>query len=318
MESRAHALAAGIFVLVLAIAGVVGLWWFSDKKEATRELLIVTRGNVGGLNPQAAVRYRGIRVGKVIEIRLDPEDARNILIRVEVADHLPLTRSTTASLNYQGVTGLAHVLLEDSGRDPTPLTDVEGAPPRIVMHPSLLQEIGSAGTTLVRESLGFLQRANRVLDTDNQRNLAETLAHLRAASEQLAVAAQRVGPTLDRVERMTSEANIARIERGLDQFARATAAADTTLRRWDQVATDVQTVARRADTLLAASDRDGALGALVPRLNALVGEVDQTNRQLGRVLDQLEQAPHSLLGGPAPRPPGPGEPGFAVPSGVSR
>lgn len=318
MESRAHAIVAGVFVLVLALAGAVSLWWFGGQQEATREIEIVTAGNVGGLNPQASVRYRGIRVGKVLDIRLDPADTRNIVIRIEVAKHIPLTRATSASLNYQGVTGLAHILLEDPGTNSAPLAGEGDALPRIVMHPSLLQEIGSVGTTLVKESLTFLQQANRVLDDENRQNLAATLANLKDASAQLAVAAQRVGPTLDRVESVASDANVARLEHGLERFARAAESADTTLRRWEQVAGEVQAVARRADALIAAGNRDGALGELIPRLNGLVGEVDQTNRQLGRVLDQFEQAPQSLLSGRPAQPPAPGEPGFAPPPGAVR
>jgi ABC-type transporter Mla subunit MlaD len=37
---------------------------------------------------------------------------------------VPVTRATTAKLGYQGVTGIAHILLEDSGNDPTPLAVV--------------------------------------------------------------------------------------------------------------------------------------------------------------------------------------------------
>lgn len=318
MESRAHAIAAGLFVIVLFAAGVVGLWWFSDREDATRGVEIVTRGNVGGLNPQASVRYRGIRVGKVIDIRLDPADVSNILINVEIADNIPLTRGTTASLSYQGVTGLAHVLLEDPGTDPAPLPVGEGGRPRIVMRPSLLQEIGSAGTSLVRESLVFLQRANRALDVDNQRNLAATLANLNAASGELATAARRVGPVLDRIEAVASDANRQRVERGLDRFAQAAGTADSTLRRWEDVADEVQRAAQRTGAVVVEANRDGALGELVPRLNRLAGNLDETNRQLGRVLDQFEQAPQSILSGPPPRPAAPGEPGFVAPAGGAR
>lgn len=318
MESRSHAVVAGLFVIILLLAGMVGLWWFGDRKDATREVVVVTQGNVGGLNPQAAVRYRGIRVGKVIDIRLDPEDVRSILITVEIADSIPLTRATTASLNYQGVTGLAHVLLEDPGTDPTPLAAEGDAPPRITMHPSLLQEIGAAGTTLVKESLTFLQRANRVLDAENQHNLAQTLAQLNTASGELATAVQRVGPVLARIEAAASEANVQRVERGLDRFSQAAGAADVTLRRWESVADDVARVARRADALVLDANRDGALGELVPRLNRLAGDLEQTSRQLGRALDQFEQAPQSILSGPPLRPAAPGEPGFVAPQGTAR
>ena len=63
MESRAHAIATGLFAILLGTALVGALWWFSDKREVTREVVLVTTGSVNGLNPQATVRYRGIVAG---------------------------------------------------------------------------------------------------------------------------------------------------------------------------------------------------------------------------------------------------------------
>ena len=130
MENRAHALIAGLFVLLLGLGILLAGWWFIGKQEATRELVLITRNSVTGLNPQAQVRYRGIRVGKVLDIGLDPQDTRNILVRISVAASLPLTTGVTAQLNYQGVTGLAYVQLEDSGKSIVSLPDL-GAPPRV-------------------------------------------------------------------------------------------------------------------------------------------------------------------------------------------
>ena len=76
MESRSHAIAAGLFAIILSCALVGALWWFSDRRDATRDVLLVSSGSVNGLNVQATVRYRGIVAGKVAAINLDPADPR--------------------------------------------------------------------------------------------------------------------------------------------------------------------------------------------------------------------------------------------------
>ena len=116
MENRAYALAAGIFTLVLVAAGVFSLWWFSGQREKTRDYLLVSTYNVTGLNPQAQVRYRGIRVGKVVEIHLDKSNTRNILILIRVNEEVPVTAGTVARLGYQGVTGIAHERLSEKSQ----------------------------------------------------------------------------------------------------------------------------------------------------------------------------------------------------------
>ena len=42
MENRAHALAAGIFVLILLFAIGLAGWWMTGKREASRDILLVT------------------------------------------------------------------------------------------------------------------------------------------------------------------------------------------------------------------------------------------------------------------------------------
>ena len=115
MENRSHAFFAGLFTLLLGLSAVASLWWFGGKQEPTDEYVVVTTSNVTGLNGQAQVRYRGIRVGKVLSIELDPENPANTLIHISVTKGTPVTKATIAKLGYQGVTGIAHVLLEASG-----------------------------------------------------------------------------------------------------------------------------------------------------------------------------------------------------------
>ena len=84
MENRSHALIAGVFSLLLGFSVVAALWWFGGKHEAVNEYLVIDTRNATGLNLQAQVRYRGIRVGKVESIELDPNDVSRTLIGISV------------------------------------------------------------------------------------------------------------------------------------------------------------------------------------------------------------------------------------------
>ena len=76
MENRAHALAAGLFVIFLSVAMAAAAMWLSGETVIRDSYLLESKGSVSGLNPQAAVRYRGVDVGKVEDIRFDPENPR--------------------------------------------------------------------------------------------------------------------------------------------------------------------------------------------------------------------------------------------------
>lgn len=102
MENKSHAFIAGLFALVLGAAVIFALFWFRGTQENLRDYVVVTKHSIGGLNPQAQVRYRGIRVGKVTDIRLDRDNPSDILIKISIADDIPLTKGTVATLSYQG------------------------------------------------------------------------------------------------------------------------------------------------------------------------------------------------------------------------
>lgn len=295
MENRSHALIAGLFTLVLGAAVLMTLYLFGEKREATRELVVVTKQNVSGLNPQAQVRYRGIRVGKVLDIRLDPEDVSNILIQVEVEKLVPLTQGTHAQLSYQGVTGIAHVLIEDDGDDLRPL---EGELPRIPMQPSMLEHLEETLPDVLNQVQTFLGSANQLLGQDNRRHLGQTLANLESASE-------RMNSTLGQLQKLLTDRNVAGVSAAVQESAPLMA-------ETRQLVRQLQGVSGRIEGVLDNPGQNG-VNALLPRINEMTSELTATSRQLNRVLHMLEEAPQSLVFGTPPAPPGPGETGFTPP-----
>lgn len=305
MENRSHALLAGLFTLLLGLAALASIWWFGGRHEATKEYTVVTRQNVTGLSLQGQVRYRGIRVGKVQSIELDPQDVRNILVRINVDRAVPVTQGTTAKLGYQGITGIAHILLEDSGADSTPLVGGEGESPRIAMQSSLIEELSDAGTATLRQARDLLTSANQVLDAENRQHLTNILANLDATTANASAATRQLRQLLAPENVRLLQATLARAEQAAGEAAPALVEARRLLVR-------LQSVSEKLDQLIG-DPSPGGVGALAPRLNELGSELSTSSRQLNRVLQMLEESPQSLIFGVPQPAPGPGEAGFVPP-----
>lgn len=302
MENKSHAFIAGIFALLLGAAAVVALLWLRGDDQALREYVVVTRHNIGGLNPQAQVRYRGIRVGKVSEIRLDPHDPGDILVTILVKEDTPLTKGTVAKLAYQGVTGIAHILLIDSGRDREPLPYEKGQPPRIAMIPSMLDELGESATSTLRHAQEMMIAVNAVLNEENRKRLSATLANLEAASAGLRPALENLDGTLVQVRKVLDEKNV-------DRLTNAMAEVGPLLADTRRLVIQMQTATEKFDVAVGDASAGGT-SALMPRLSELASDFSATSRQLGRVLRLLEDSPQGLVFGVPGATPGPGEPGF--------
>ncbi|MDO8340758.1 MAG: MlaD family protein, partial [Candidatus Woesebacteria bacterium] len=185
MENRSHALAAGIFTILLGLCSALAIWWLGQTDESTTTYVLETRRNVTGLNVQAQVRYRGIRAGKVTSIEPDEADPRVILVHINLASRFKLTKGSTAQLGYQGVTGLAYVQIEDDGSSADLLTGKDGEPARIALKATLFDTLGEKAGDIVTQISEVSVRLSKLLDEKNVQNLSRTLDNVAAVSDSL-------------------------------------------------------------------------------------------------------------------------------------
>src|SRR3546814_17982199 len=110
METRANYIMVGCFVLLLAF-GLLGfvLWLaqFQFEEEYAR-YDIVFESSVTGLNEGSPVRYRGVRVGEVLPVALDPERPPALRATLEVTERTPVRAATVSTPDVEGPPGRAH------------------------------------------------------------------------------------------------------------------------------------------------------------------------------------------------------------------
>jgi phospholipid/cholesterol/gamma-HCH transport system substrate-binding protein len=336
MENKSHAFAAGAFVLVVAALLVAMALWLTRDTSVHRMYELSTRESVTGLQPQASVRYRGVAVGKVMEIGFDKTIPGNVLIRITTDDAAPITRATFGTLGFQGVTGLAFIQLDDTGdsKEPLPTTDDKIA--RIPMRPGLISRLTDQGNSLLVQVEETSRRLNQLLAPDNQKALFAAVADIGQAAtgiKQLSVNADRLltaqfGPERLNLPKLAQDMTSAlkslqstgdKVGSNVDRMG---ASADEV----KQMASDIQAVAKSVNQPGGVMDKlnegvqslSGAGQTLttttLPRLNRATDEAARMARQVGRTADAVSDNPQSLIYGNGTAAPGPGEPGFTPPS----
>ncbi|MCD6173347.1 MAG: MCE family protein, partial [Sulfurimonas sp.] len=63
--------------------------------------------SVHGLNMDAAVKYRGISVGKVTKLKINPKNTEQVEVLITILKTTPIKEDTVAQLTAQGITGLS-------------------------------------------------------------------------------------------------------------------------------------------------------------------------------------------------------------------
>jgi len=340
MENKAHALAAGIFVIVVSAMLIAMTVWLTRDTGEHRVYEISSPEAVNGLQAQAAVRYKGVAVGKVMEIGFDPKAVGNVLVRIALSESAPITAATFATLGFQGVTGLAYVQLDDEGDDKTPLVTSDAQPARIPMQASLFSKLSDQGVSILTRLEQTSERVNRLLAPANQKQLmamidgfGQTAASVRVMSDRI----QKLSTNMDDIlnaqlgpQRVSIPGFVNDATSALKTLQNTAGGIDQTVAEFKSTATAFTALAQRLNAKDGPVERmnEGAAaltqGAValteagrafnastLPRLNRTSDEATRAARQVNRAVGAVSDNPQSLIFGNGQIPPGPGEPGFA-------
>jgi phospholipid/cholesterol/gamma-HCH transport system substrate-binding protein len=302
MENRAHALAAGIFVLLLGIAAALALWWLGGQRaERSNLYLVETRRDVSGLNLQAQVRYRGIRAGKAESIDAHPKARRLILVKISLERKYAVTPRTVARLGHQGLTGLAFIHLEDDGSSEQLLEAKGDELPRIAMKPSLLETLSEKGSDIASQLADVAARMAAVMSEKNVANLTRAVENAATASEGM----KELPKIMAAMRELVSDANVKRMNALLAHLEKAAGEAAPLTAEAREMVKSMTALSKRLDHVA------GEVGAdTVPQVNALLRELQASSRQMSRLLEMIDDSPQALIFGRGAPAPGPGEAGF--------
>jgi phospholipid/cholesterol/gamma-HCH transport system substrate-binding protein len=318
MENRAYAFIAGLFALLLCSALVAGFWWLGGSHTAETEYEVLSHYPVTGLNPQAAVRYRGVDVGRVREIALDLDDPRSIVIRIAVDSRVKLTRDSFAKLASQGLTGLSYVELDDPGKDKTPLGNN-----RIPLRESEMSLLLNSGKDIIGKTAQLEENANRLvtslnhlLDEKNIQKIARLLDSMERSGQELEPLLRSSHAATDKVGRLLDEIHPRELSETLEAVRKVSVSVKDTadmaqpaLIKLQHSLDEFERIGRHIEQV-SAELGDTLNEETLPRAHELTRQLHQDAQSLNRLVDTLDQNPQSVIFGKPQPAPGPGEKGF--------
>lgn len=318
MENKAYTFLAGLFALLLGAALAIGFWWLGGSHHAETEYEILSVYPITGLNPQAAVRYRGVDIGRVRTIGFDKADARAIIIRIKVDSDIPMTQGTYAKLMAQGLTGLSYIELDDTGKDQRPLDNH-----RIPLRESDIRQLMNSGQEILNKANLLLDKTDRLmktlnvlLDEQNMQKIQHIIGNMEQASAELAPLLRSSHAVTEKVGKLADQIHPHELSDALQAIRAASASvkdtADTarpTIVKLRQSLDEFERIGRHIEQV-SAELGSSLNGDTLPRVNELTQQLHEDAASLNRLINTLEQNPQSLIYGKPQPAPGPGEKGF--------
>ncbi|MHB1372339.1 MAG: MlaD family protein [Thauera sp.] len=307
METRAHHVLIGLFTVIVVGAALLFTLWLG-KSDADRQFDIydiVFQEAVSGLSQGGTVEFNGIKIGDVVSLRLDPDDAHRVIARVRVDSSAPVRSDTRARLVPAGITGLTMIRLS-SGDDPSSprLSTDDDSVPRIIAAPSPFSRLLADGEDAITNVNELMVQARALFSPDNVAAIGRTLDNLEQTTAALAAQRDDVSAALREITQASRTANSALVEatRMLGSASRLVEVQGT--QTLDSARQSMQALERAMVSVdrLVADNReqlDGGMRGLA-EIGPAVAELRTTLASLRTITRQLETRPADYLLGLEP------------------
>jgi phospholipid/cholesterol/gamma-HCH transport system substrate-binding protein len=298
----------GGFVLALGVLLVAGVLWLASGGAFQKKYDLyhaIENESVAGLNLNAPVKSNGVDVGKVQDIRLDPDNPERVILLLAIERGTSIKDDTVAVLKTQGLTGIAYVELSGGTRNAPALGILAGnAYPVIRTKASLSTRLENVLTDVLARLDTTSNNLNAMLGDDNR-------AALKSALSDIAIVARTVAARKDALD-----ASLVMAEKTLKNTATASAQIAPVIDRIGRSADAIENMGKDfSQTSASATKAVDAVGADVsrftantlPELQQLLSELGALTTSLRRLSEQTERDPRALLFGGKPVANGPGE-----------
>jgi phospholipid/cholesterol/gamma-HCH transport system substrate-binding protein len=280
MEREANYFLVGIFVslaVLLLVGFTIWLMGAGDFARYQRYTVYFT-DPVSGLVEEAMVKYKGVEVGRVLGMRLDPQRTDLVKVDMEVKEGTAINAGTTATIELQGITGGSYIELTTPRQDQGPPQRVAGE-----QYPVLKGE-GS-------ELRAFL---------DELPKLAMRVEGALGAVEQFAQQGASVTGSIDEFSKegtKTAGSIRALADNIRSEFSALKGRLETALSSFDEFTKEG---AKTADSIRGLADNvKGELGTIKGDLGTTLSSIDQFSKESAKTADSIRGLADKLKDDPS-------------------
>lgn len=308
MNNKTNYAAVGAFILAGFVFIFVFAYWLlrpSDEVEM-KKYVIYFNESVLGLNLDAPVKYRGIDVGKVVKLGINPKNSEQVRVVISVDKTTPIKTTTVAKLTSQGITGLSYINLSLGDKNAPLLTQAPPGEeyPVIKSVPSLFESFQLSVGSLYNKVSKTLDNIDKTLDETNQKELTRLL---HESSEFMA-----------RLNRTLNDTTIQNIQKSADNIEGITAQLDATMPKVDglldstvswekgtkeafaQIVQSYQAIQKTSDSIGEAVRRGdfdfrSMMSEFVPALNKSLATLNGVLSELRSTITEYKRSPRDIL-----------------------
>lgn len=188
METKVSYTMVGLFVVIMIGIIIFFAFWLSVGigKQDYKAYLVYMNESVTGLEKDAPVKYNGVDVGTVENIKLNLENPEQVILLLKIKPDTPITQNTEAVLMEQGITGIAYIGLR-GGNHAKPLEAEPGQEyPVIKSAPSFFVRLDTTLQDLTTNITSLTLNFKKLMSDENLQSINHTLKNIDTMTTTLA------------------------------------------------------------------------------------------------------------------------------------
>jgi len=211
LVSKATKVRLGVFLavgslLILVFAAAVAGNRLTQKWDTY--YIVFDDYPVSGLQVGGTVNYQGIKVGRVEDIKIDPQDVLKVKVTINIEPGTPIKDNTEAVLSLVGITGLKAVEIRGG------TNEAKNLKPGSYIKPgsTMIDDISQRAVSIAEKIDLIAANINDITNQQNRENIAKILSETGMI---LADTRGNLAGTLDAISRIAN--NTADLTEGLNR-----------------------------------------------------------------------------------------------------
>jgi len=222
MNNKVNYTLIGLLVLIATVLMFAFSYWMLKPTVETKttKYNIYFDESVLGLNLDAPVKFRGISVGKVTQLRISPFSSEQVEVLITILSSTPIKENTEARLTAQGITGLSYINLSMGEHDAPSLVAKDNQKyPVIKSVASFFEDFEKSLDSVSSKLSKTLTKTSELLNDDNQ--------------EQINLLLHKSASFMDRLDKFMDEKTIASLQHSVRNIESASTKFDNLMPQID-------------------------------------------------------------------------------------
>ncbi len=313
MENKAKYTTVGLFVLTFSVAMVAFVLWLAryDVDEITaREYRIYSTNSVAGLNKNSIIQYKGLNIGTVKDIRVNPKNLEEIEIILKITQPQLIKVDSFAIIESQGVTGNKLIEISGGSQDSEILEqNKELNYTKIPLKKSFLDKITSSAGNITSNVETLLKRIELLLNDKNIKNIENILSNSSDSTKNLNILLNKANKlvetslpkTLNNIDKMTNSIDDV-VKKDITNVAKEV---DTLAKNFNSISSDIKIIINEDVRFLLEDLRKTAKSS--QNIDEVLNKLENTIEKIDSTIEDFNENGGNMIFNTREIPYGPGE-----------